>query len=466
MVAGLVPAAALGGLWWWSAATVDEARAEVTAPPPAEAVADQVVTPVLSVRRAPTALSRDVVGRNLRADLAPVIDGMGASSCLVVETDGVDLVDERGAASVIPASNMKLVVAAVALERLGAETVFTTEVAANVVDGVVTGDLFLVGGGDPLLSVAEYPSSQTYPPFNVTLLEALADRVVLSGVRRITGGIVGDDSRYDDERYVPTWAGDIANLEAGPIGALLVNDGRVYPRNDLPGQDPAEAAAEQLEILLERRGIEVGAPARRGVRDAAAPVIASIDSVPVAEVVHEMLTTSDDNTAESLLKEIGLVASGAGTRAAGSAAVLETLASWGLPTEGIVITDGSGLDRTNVLTCELLVGVLDHVGTSGTIFDSLPVAGTTGTLADVFVGTPSQGVMRAKTGTLSGAKSLSGYYPATDGSIMLFSLILNGDTETVDAAWPALWTGLGNGLAAYPSGPQPDELAPAPLAAA
>ena len=62
------------------------------------------------------------------------------------------------------------------------------------------------------------------------------------------------------------------------------------------------------------------------MRDAAAPVIASIDSVPVDEVVREMLTTSDDNTAESLLKEIGLVASGAGTRAAGSAAVLETLA--------------------------------------------------------------------------------------------------------------------------------------------
>ena len=130
-----------------------------------------------------------------------------------------------------------------------------------------------------------------------------------------------------------------------------------------------------------------------------------------------MLTTSDDNTAESLLKEIGLVASGAGTRAAGSAAVLETLASWGLPTEGIVITDGSGLDRSNVLTCELLVGVLDHAGTSGTIHDALPVAGTSGTLADVFVGTPVQGVLRAKTGTLSGAKSLSGYYPATDGSI-------------------------------------------------
>jgi serine-type D-Ala-D-Ala carboxypeptidase/endopeptidase (penicillin-binding protein 4) len=419
--------------------------------------------PVLSVRRAPTVLSRDVVGGNFRAGLDPVIQGMGASSCLVVESDGIELVDERGAAPVIPASNMKLVIAAVALERLRPETVFTTQVAANVADGVVSGDLFLVGGGDPLLSVAEYPPSQTYPPFNVTSMEALADRVVLAGVRRITGGIVGDDSRYDDERYVPTWAGDIANLEAGPIGALLVNDGRVYPRNDLPGQDPAEAAAEQLEVLLERRGVDVGGPARRGGRDPAVPVIASVDSVPVAEVVHEMLTTSDDNTAEMLLKEIGLVASGAGTRMAGSAAVSETLASWGLPTEGIVITDGSGLDRSNVLTCELLVGVLDHVGTSGTVHDALPVAGTTGTLADVFVGTEMQGVLRAKTGTLSGAKSLSGYYPAADGAVVLFSLVLNGDKATIDASWPALWTGLGDSLSAFPTGPPPEDLAPAPL---
>ncbi|MGD9702614.1 MAG: D-alanyl-D-alanine carboxypeptidase/D-alanyl-D-alanine-endopeptidase [Acidimicrobiia bacterium] len=445
-----------------SADTVDAARAEAVRADPAPVDVEQLGTPVLSVRRTPTVLSRDVVGHNLRTDLAQVVDNMGPSSCLVVESDGIDLVDERGAAPVIPASNMKLLTAAVALEVLGPDAVFTTQVAANVVDGVVSGDVFLIGGGDPLLSVAEYPESQLYPPFSVTSMEALADRVVLAGVRRITGAIVGDDSRYDDERYVPSWATDIPNREAGPIGALLVNDGRVYPRNELPGQDPAEAAAEQLQILLERRGVEVGAEARRAVRDAAAPVIASVDSVPLAEVVHEMLTTSDDNTAESLLKEIGLARSGAGTRAAGAAAVLETLATWGLPTDGMVITDGSGLDRTNVLTCELLVGVLEHVGANGPVHDSLPIAGTTGTLVDVFVGTPLQGKLRAKTGTLSGAKSLSGYYPAADGSVVLFSLILNGEKATVDGAWPALWTDLGNGLSAFPSGPAPDALAPRP----
>ena len=455
-----MPAVALAGAWWWSAGQVDDAQAAASAPLGDAAPIDVLATPVLSVRRGPTALSRDVVGQNLRADLQPVVDGMGPASCLTVESGGIVGLDARGEQLVVPASNMKLVTAAAALEVLGPDSRFITDVAGTIVDGVVQGDLYLIGGGDPLLSVAEYPESQTYPPFNITSMEALADRIAFAGVQRISGGIVGDDSRYDDERYVPSWAPDIPNSEAGPIGALLVNDGRVYPRNELPGQDPAEAAAEQLQQLLEDRGISVGLAPRRGLRDAAAPVIASIESVPLRDVVVEMLTTSDDNTAELLLKEIGLIRSGAGTRAGGAAAALEVLTGWGLPTTGAVMVDGSGLDQGNRLTCGLLMGVLDHDGVDGTLSAGLPVAGTSGTLADVFVGTPTQGAMRAKTGTLSGAKSLSGYYDGEPAPDLVFSFVLNGDRATVDAAWPGLWTALGDALARFPTGPTPDELAP------
>jgi serine-type D-Ala-D-Ala carboxypeptidase/endopeptidase (penicillin-binding protein 4) len=447
-------------VWWWSAAEVADARAAANVPEAAPVAVEPLGTPVLSVRRSPEVLSRDVVERNLRADLAPVIAGMGPASCLVVHAEDRQLLSASGDLPVIPASNVKLLTATAALEVLGPTVTFETQVAATVVDGVVSGDLYLIGGGDPLLSVAEYPETQTYPPFNTTPLEALADRVVLAGVRRVTGGVVGDDSRYDDERYVPTWSEDIPNREAGPIGALLVNDGRVFPRDELPGQDPAEAAAEQLMILLERRGVGIDGPPSHGLRDGAAPVIASIQSVPLTGVVEEMLTTSDDNTAESLLKEIGLAKAGVGSRTAGAAAVLELVAGWSAPTTGAVVIDGSGLDRGNVLSCDLLVGVLDHAGPQGPIHDGLAVAGTTGTLAELFVGTPAQGALRAKTGTLSGVKALTGFYPSGDGPPLVFSLVLNGERPVVDAAWPALWTELARALEAYPNGPSPADLAP------
>lgn len=460
MLLGVVPAAALGATWWWSSGVVDDARAEahpVAAPPPE--VAD-ALAPLLSVRRNPVALSQDVSTNALRDAVDPVVAGMGAESCLVIGAEELTLVDAQGTLPVIPASNLKILTAAVALEVLGPDHVFTTEVAGALDGDVVRGDLFLVGGGDPLLSVADYPPSQTYPPFNTTSMEQLADRIVFSGVRRVEGNVVGDDTRYDDERYVPTWDGDIPNLEAGPLGALLVNDGRVYPRNELPGQDPAEAAAEQLAVLLEARGVSIGGAPQRGIRDPAAPTITSIDSAPLSAVVIEMLQTSDDNTAELMLKEIGLRASGAGTRAAGSAAVVAALSSWGIPVEGVVVVDGSGLDRGNRVPCAVVAATLHHTGTAGPVFDGLPVAGVSGTLEDVFVDTALEGRLRAKTGTLREVKALSGFDVPDAGPIPRFSFIING-AAAIDA-WPQLWTQLGDALFAYPAGPDPAELAPSP----
>lgn len=453
-----MPAAALGATWWWSSGVVEEARDAAAPAETAPPDLPDLPAPILSVRRSPEVLAQDVSSRAVRDGLDPVIAAMGAGSCLVVDDGDLSIDDAQGSLAVIPASNMKILTAAVALDRLGAGHVFTTQIAGALDAGVVRGDLFFIGGGDALLSVADYPPSQTYPPFNTTSMEQLADRIVFAGVRRVEGGVVGDDSRYDDERYVPTWDSDIPDLEAGPLGALLVNDGRVYPRNDLPGQDPAEAAAEQLQLLLEDRGVSFGGFPRRGAYDGTAPVLTSIDSVPLADVVAEMLETSDDNTAELLLKEIGLQASGAGTRAAGSAAVLATLSSWGIPIDGVVVTDGSGLDRSNQVPCDTMSGVLDHAGTSGPLFDGLPVAGESGTLEELFVGSTVAGRLRAKTGTLREVKALSGFVTAIDGSVVRFSFILNGPPGT--DAWPLLWTDLGTVLGAYPAGPDPAELAP------
>jgi hypothetical protein len=127
--------------------------------------------------------------------------------------------------------------------------------------------------------------------------------------------------------------------------------------------------------------------------------LARIESAPLAAVVAEMLTTSDNNTAEMLVKEIGLVASGRGTRIDGLAAVAESLRRLGVPVDDLVLVDGSGLATGNRVRCSTLVGALgaaDPAVTAG-----LPVLGTSGTLTGVMTDHPLAGSVVAKTGTLN-----------------------------------------------------------------
>ena len=133
------------------------------------------------------------------------------------------------ATPVIPASTLKVVVAAAAVEILGAGTVFTTTVeGAAPVNGVVEGDVHLVGGGDPVLSEAWYTEitpNHKRPPVNTTGVDVLADAMQAAGITAITGSVIGDGSRYDDEHYPPGWtAEERATRDGVPVGALVIND--------------------------------------------------------------------------------------------------------------------------------------------------------------------------------------------------------------------------------------------------
>lgn len=427
----------------------------------APAALPQAATPLLSLRRAPAALAADATRQQYRVALNEVAILVDDSSCFAASLDGSPLVGAGADRVVVPASNLKLVTAAVALEVLGVDHVFTTEVRGDLAGDTVTGDLFLVGGGDATLATADYvdpngPGRPDYPQEPHTSLEALADRIVAAGVRRVEGRIVGDESRYDLERSVPRWQDGIYLDEAGPLSALLVNDGFLDPADDLPGTDPAADAARLLAQLLQDRGVVVGGSGR-GISPPGTAVIESIDSVPLGDLMVELLTTSDDNTAELLVKEIGLERSGSGTTAAGLAVVAETLVAWGVPTAGLELVDGSGLADSNRITCATLLAVLDRLGAAGPVFDGLPVAGRTGTLAGFFRDTALAGVLRAKTGNLSVARSLSGYVPGDHD--VAFSLVVNG-ADNDRRAEETLWPRLALSLAAVPPAPSPADLAP------
>ncbi len=171
-----------------------------------------------------------------------------------------------------------------------------------------------------------------WPPFNETSFESLADAIQQAGVTTITGGVVGDGSRYDDEFFAPTWAAADHVTQAGPIDALLANDSWQTPQ--VSAKDPALGAATVLRQMLVDRGIKVGQPSV-GVASGGA-TIAEVQSQPLPAILAEMLTTSDNNTAEMVLKEIGYKAKGQGTREAGLQVVMERLAAWGVPTAGVV----------------------------------------------------------------------------------------------------------------------------------
>jgi D-alanyl-D-alanine carboxypeptidase/D-alanyl-D-alanine-endopeptidase (penicillin-binding protein 4) len=188
--------------------------------------------------------------------------------------------------------------------------------------------------------------------------------------------------------------------------------------------------------------------------------IASVVSQPLSVIVGEMLQTSDDNTAEMLLKEIGLEFAANGTTAAGVSGVLDRLEAWGVPSAGAVVLDGSGLSRSNQVTCSMLLGVLAHGSPTDAVGAGLPVAATSGTLEDLFVGTPMAGRLQGKTGTLTDVKSLSGYVVAADGAVIQFALVQNSPGID-DGAYLTVWEQiLAPALATYPTGPTEDQLAP------
>ena len=288
---------------------------------------------------------------------------------------------------------------------LGGDTTFQTHAVAPgpVRDGAVD-QLWLVGGGDPVLATANYTAfvqSQPKTKGDVTTsLESLADAIVAKGVHAIPGGVVGDDSRYDKQRYLPTWKDTYrTDGEIGPMSALTLNDGfsTWSPSRKVPVDDPTRNAAAQLTDLLKARGVQVGAPST-GAAPASTTELASIQSPPLKDVVHSMLTSSDNLTAELLIKELGVHAAKEGA-AAGLAAMTAKLRELGVPIADGALTDGSGLDHGDHVTCDALAATLALTAVPEFAGSRRPAAGgSAAPWTGDFLGSPLAGNLRAKTG--------------------------------------------------------------------
>jgi D-alanyl-D-alanine carboxypeptidase/D-alanyl-D-alanine-endopeptidase (penicillin-binding protein 4) len=421
-----------------------------------------VVTPLVSVRRVASAVTGWEAVSRVQRGVATLTTALPESACFVVEVHGRRAVDLRAGTALEPASNAKLAVAHAALARLGADHRFTTTVLGDVRAGAVEGDLWLVGGGDPVLVTAPFRAREKYRTRFATPLEALADTVVAAGVRSVSGMVRGDGSRYDAERFAPGLPDGIRVVEVGPIGALLVNDGAVAT-SPLKPADPAAAAAETFALLLAERGVRVAGGSGAGTTPnggAGLATVAEIRSAPLGDLVRDLLTNSDNDTAEMLLKEVGRAATGEGTRAAGIADALSQVGAAGVPVAGLALSDGAGLHRDDRMSCDTAIGILDAAPPDGPLRSGLAVAARTGTLRDVEWPPAVGGTLRAKTGTLVGVKSLSGVYPTAAGGDATFSLMLNGPGSSTVDVWGPLWTTLGLALDDASAVPAPVLLTP------
>jgi D-alanyl-D-alanine carboxypeptidase/D-alanyl-D-alanine-endopeptidase (penicillin-binding protein 4) len=424
-----------------------------------------LTTPLWSVRRVPEPVVEAVGAQHLQAALDTAAPGDG--TCFVVSAGNHVLATHGADTPLIGASTQKLLVAAAALSTLGPDSTFQTRaVASGPPNGGTVDQLFLVGGGDPVLSTGDYASflqSQPKTKGDVTTsLERLADAIVAKGVRSIPGGVVGDDSRYDKQRYLPTWKDTYrTDGEIGPISALTVNDGfgSWSPDRKVPVDDPTRNAAAELTGLLRSRGVQVGSPGT-GTAPGNATEIASVSSPPLRDVVHSMLSSSDNLTAEMLTKELGVQTSKQGTTAAGVAATTAKMKALGVPLADGALVDGSGLDRGNRVTCADLVATLTLAQRPefATLYDGLPVAGRNGTLVGDFLGTPLEGNFRGKTGSLDGVTGLTGVFDL--GRRIQFAFLDNGQFDETQGG--VIREHIGDIIGGYPDSPPVDALVPAP----
>jgi D-alanyl-D-alanine carboxypeptidase/D-alanyl-D-alanine-endopeptidase (penicillin-binding protein 4) len=426
-------------------------------------------TPVLSLRRAPAFLAWVAAGHRLRDDIDRALadarlDATGGRACVVVhDTEGRAIYTRQPDLALAPASTIKLLTAATALHRIGPDSRLTTDVRAvrPPVNGLVDGDLWLVGGGDPLLATADFATRAGLSgrPRPASRLEDLADRIVAAGVRQVRGRILGDAHRYDGVRYVPTWKpAYIEQGQSGPLSALIVNGGftRLRP-TPVPADAPALDAAAGLTLLLAQRGVRVGGVGE-GVAPAGAVAVTSLESLPMRQIVTEMLHDSDNTTAELLTKELGFRFAGVGSTAAGVGVVRAMAGTLGPGVaDNLVVKDGSGLDRANRVTCRALTALLDRQQGREALGESLPVAARSGTLLTRFAGTPAAGKLTAKTGSLDGVVALSGYATDARNEPLAFTVLVNDGRD--DAA-RFLVDRVGVTLVGYPRGPTPVELGP------
>ena len=305
-----------------------------------------------------------------------------------------------------PASTMKLLTSISALDHLGAKYDFRTSLyyTGSVKDSVLTGDLYCVGGMDPL--------------FDTNDMKAFAESVRALGIHTFRGKIVEVRGFKDSDLLGEGWCWDDDNPTLSP---LLI--------------DKKDEFASRLVQMLDKDSIFVDGPSTTGTLPKNALLLCS-RSHKLVDVLEPMMKNSDNLYAESMFYQLAASTGASPAKAShGRQMILKTLQNAGV-TGQYKIADGSGLSLYNYVTPELLAKLLIYAyrksGIIRYLYVSLPIAGEDGTLKKRMKDSPAHLNVRAKTGTVTGVSSLAGYALASNNHMLVFSIINQGIMKADD----------------------------------
>jgi serine-type D-Ala-D-Ala carboxypeptidase/endopeptidase (penicillin-binding protein 4) len=404
-------------------------------------------------------------------------------------TRGDTLFAQNAGEMMQPASTMKLMSTAVALDRYGPEHSFSTDVLRDTPiggDGTISGNIYLRADGDPSMSARFYHDANLP-------MATLARAVAAKGVKRVTGDLVFDASAFDDRLVPEGWKTSyLGAAYAAKVSALSLNEnvvwvvvqpsgktaavtlepmtttiplrskvrlvggrgGRIVARRAADGgidvsgsigsssgplryslvvDDPALFTAGALRAALQAAGVTVDGAVKPGRTPANAEKVASLASPPLSHIVSEMNRESINIVAELLFRDAARATApnGVGSAESGLANLRDFMQKKveGNPQE-IRVSDGSGLSTLDYMTPRAMIHLLSyaHKGPWSSAFHgSLPVAGESELLRRRMRATPAQGNLHAKTGTTNTVVSLAGFVTARNGEILAFSFIYNGN---------------------------------------
>ncbi len=384
-----------------------------------------------------------------------------------------------------PASCMKLITGAAALHRLGVDYRFATTLWTDgaVENKTLKGNLYLQGSGDPDLVVRDLEELIFQLKLrNITAIEGdlYADNTLFDGISQGPGWM-WDDKGYDwsapvealtlNRSCIDVWVKPAENAGSPPLvyqypksdfvaienramttleGNDLTAARRATSKNniiDVKGKITAQAETVHYSIPVEEPHLYTAHVFRNILRKAGvafegkvgskgtpqdASLLGTHSSRPLCQMVEEMMKTSNNLIADSLFKKLGAERFGApGTWQKGSQAMREFLGlTVGLNVEKVVIMDGCGLSRYNLISAhhflEFLSWMHKQFSCCNEFMTSLPIAGTDGTLKRRMIADGTKGKVRAKTGAMTGISSLSGYLTTKDGELLAFSILENG----------------------------------------
>ncbi|RKQ33052.1 D-alanyl-D-alanine carboxypeptidase/D-alanyl-D-alanine endopeptidase [Oceanobacillus halophilus] len=426
---------------------------------------------------------------------------------------GEEIYSNHGDIRLHPASNMKILTASAALETLGPDYQFTTEVLTDgkMTGNVLQGNLYLKGKGDPTLLEAD--------------LEKFAKTLKDQGITKIKGNLIGDDSWYDDIRLSqdlnwsdePFYTGaQVSALTLSPdndydAGTVIVEsqpgegeqaEVTVTPRTDyvtivnktkmvkagetkqisierehgsnriiVEGQMPADGsttkkwvsvwkptgyALDVFKKALENNGVTFigNAKINSGQAPENAKELTSKQSIPVAELLLPFMKLSNNGHGEVLTKEMGKVVFDEGSWDKGLEVMEDVITSFGVSEDAILLRDGSGMSHKNYIPASELTKLLYKIQEKDWYSEfeyALPVAGISdrmvgGTLRNRMTEEPTKGNVKAKTGSLTGVYTLSGYVTSADGEKLIFSILNN---NYIDGSMAPIQDAIASVLASY-----------------